>query len=72
MVRTKVPKIQQLSTTRNYRDIDRFIKTLANVYRAIGDLKVQIDGDIQIDHKIGADPYYIIQVESQSQNQNRR
>ena len=35
MVRTKQPKIQQLATTRNQRDIDRFIKTLAHVYKAI-------------------------------------
>ena len=33
MVRTKQPKIQQLSTARNQRDIDRFIKTLKNVFR---------------------------------------
>ena len=35
MVRTKEPKIQQLYTTRNQKDIDRFIKTLAYVYKAI-------------------------------------
>jgi hypothetical protein len=35
MVRTKEPKIQHLYTARTQKDIDRFIKTLANVYRAI-------------------------------------
>lgn len=35
MVRTKVPKIQQLPTTRNEKDIRRFLKRLVYVNEAI-------------------------------------
>ena len=35
MVRIKEPKIQHLYTALTQKNIDRFIKTLANVYKAI-------------------------------------